>query len=483
MHKKRRKKGVITVFSAISFALTVSLFLSLLESARIQGMKYFYPEYVNLQADNVLAHYDRDIYERFGLFGRCDTGALENTLSEYLNRDEALNEKDLLKGKSATVRELRKKLMTDDNGRAFQHLAASYMKSILPDVFPEKVKGLMSNYADVAEYLDGSKIMEHIDAAIDAVLKALSIARSRLYKTVVDEDGNEITVEDPEMRAVIEQLENSEILKSKERINNFTLLDLLPSGMSISKGRKLYGDPIDKRELKSGDMEDVVTDKAEYCLMLLYAAANLKSYLDQYIKPEDEHEIPNSNENLIYELEYVCSGKETDEENLSNTVKRIYIMRTSVHFLADLMDPSRVATAESIAIMLVGFTGLPFLIPLVKYGIIVCWSLLEAINDCKLLLSGKRIPIIPYVNIGLIQINYTEHILLLLMPKGTKKISYRIMDMIEEYSRKKMDNMVIALAGKVDITTDFKMAKAVLMVPIPQGGVNSSYDFYSKYYR
>ena len=483
VRKRLRKKGVITVFSAVSFALTVSLFLSLLESARIQGMQYFYPEYVNLQADNVLAHYNSDIYDRFGLFGRLNDGKVEETLNEYLNRDEELLERDLLKGKSAKVDELRVKLMTDDEGEAFQHLAASYMKSIIPEVFPDKVKEIGANFRSIEEYIDGSKILEHIDAAVDAVLKALAIARSRLYKTVTDADGNEITVEDPEMLAAIEQLESCGILEAKDKIEHFTLFNLLPEGLGVSKGKKLHYDPIGERELSKGEMEPVFTDKTEYTLMLLYAASTLRSYLNQYADFNEDENDPVNKENLIYELEYVCCGEGTDEENLSHTMKRIYVMRTAIRFLTNLLNPGSVATAESMAIMLVGFTGLPFLIPLVKLGIIICWSLTEAVTDCKLLLSGGNIPLVPYSTAGIVQINYVQHVLLLLIPKGTKKVANRIMDMIEESAHEKMDDMIIALEGKVNVYTDLKIARAILMIPIPDVGVNNKYEYYSKYYR
>ena len=483
MHRKFRKKGVITVFSAISFALTVSLFLSLLESARIQGMRYFYPEYVNLQADNVLAHYNKDIYERFGLFGRLNDGNVEEALNEYLNRDEKLNERDLLRGKNAKVSTLSYKLMTDDEGKAFQHLAASYMKSVLPDVFPDKAGELMDNFSSVAEYIDGSKILGLIDKAVDAVLQALAIAQSMLYHTETDANGNQVVVEDPAIRAIIEQLESCGILEAKQQIEHFSLLNLIPAGCSISKGRKLYYDPIEERELSEGTMEAVASDRLEYLLMLLYAGDHLKCYLDQYAEFNKNEELPANKENLIYELEYVCAGKLTDEENLAQTVKKIYIMRTAVRFITNLCDARKTATAESLAIMLVGFTGLPFLIPIVKTGLIICWSLMEAIADCKALLSGKAVALLPYVNADVVKLNYEQHVMVLLVSKGTKTMSHRIMDVIEEYARERMDDMIIALEGNVTIDTDFRIARAILMIPVPKGGVSDNVEYHSKYYR
>ncbi len=483
MHKRRSKKGVITIFSAISFALTVSLFLSLLESARIQGMKYFYPEYVNLQSDNILAHYNVDIYEKFGIFGRYNDGNMEETLNEYLNRDEKLDERDLLKGKSAKVTDLKLKLMTDDDGEAFQHLAASYMKAIFPDVFSEKVNEFLSNFNEVSEYMDGNKLMEHIDAAIDAVLKAIAIARSRLYKTYIDADGNEVTQEDPEMRAAIERLEGCGIIEAKEQIEHFSILSLLPEGSMVSKGRKIRYDPIERRELKSGDMEPVSTDRTEYYLTLLYAGSTLRSFLDGHTEVSDGEELKGNYKGLIYELEYLCAGTDSDEENLSYAAKRVYILRSAIRFLANLMDPSKVDTAYGLAVMLVGFTGLPFLIPLVKLGILICWSLVDAISDCRMLFSGIRLPLIPYGAFTAIQLNYPEHLLFTLVPKGSRVLSYRIMDMIEESSGKKMDDMVIALCGNVEVYTDFKIARALLMVPIPKVRLSNNYEYYSKYYR
>ena len=483
MRKRYRKKGVITIFSAISFALTVSLFLSLLESARLQGMRYFYPEYVNLQSDNILAHYDLDIYEKFGVFGRYNDGNIEETLNEYLNRDESLDERDLLKGKSANVTDISFKLMTDDEGKAFQHLAASYMKAVFPDVFSDKVNEFISNFSEVSEYMDGNKLMEHIDSAIDAVLKAISIAESKLYKTYIDADGNEVTTEDPEMRAAIDRLKGCGILEAKKQVEEFSILSLLPQGAMVSKGRKLQYDPIEKRELKSGDMEPVSTDRIEYYLTILYAGSTLRSFLDSNAQTSDGEEPKQNNEGLVYELEYLLAGKDTDEENLSYAAKRVYVLRSAVRFLANLMDPTKVDTAYGLAVMLVGFTGLPFLIPLVKLGILICWSLVDAIADCRMLFSGIRLPLIPFGVCAAVQLNYPEHILFTLVPKGTKILSYRIMDMIEESAGKKMDDMVIALKGTAEVYTDLKIAKALLMVPIPNIRLHDNYEYYSKYYR
>ena len=57
------------------------------------------------------------------------------------------------------------------------------------------------------------------------------------------------------------------------------------------------------------------------------------------------------------------------------------------------------------------------------------------------------------------------------------------MDIIEEYSREKMDDMIVALEGNVSIHTDFKIARAILMIPVPLKGFNDTYDYCSKYYR
>ena len=121
-----------------------------------------------------------------------------------------------------------------------------------------------------------------------------------------------------------------------------------------------------------------------------------------------------------------------------------------------LKQPDRVAKLDGLAAGTVGFTGMPVLGAVVKYSILLLWSVEEALIETSALLQGKRLPLIGkgIVAFGeLFRINksviagkakslpdaagtaYQDYLTLLSLTKGTKVKAYRAMDLIQENIR------------------------------------------------
>lgn len=103
---------------------------------------------------------------------------------------------------------------------------------------------------------------------------------------------------------------------------------------------------------------------------------------------------PGSGTRLAYEREYLLFGNRADRSNLKDMVLWVAAFRTVFTLPALLLDGERTALATALATSLVGFTGIPILISVVKYAILLLWAVEEALVETAAILAGKRIPLV-----------------------------------------------------------------------------------------
>ena len=77
---------------------------------------------------------------------------------------------------------------------------------------------------------------------------------------------------------------------------------------------------------------------------------------------------------LNYEREYLIFGDKSDKSNLLSMVLRLVAIRTLFCLVMILKQPDRVAKLDGLAAGTVGFTGMPVLGAVVKYSILLLWS-------------------------------------------------------------------------------------------------------------
>ncbi|MGF6376263.1 hypothetical protein M2140_001334 [Clostridiales Family XIII bacterium PM5-7] len=90
------------------------------------------------------------------------------------------------------------------------------------------------------------------------------------------------------------------------------------------------------------------------------------------------------------EIEYVIGGKHSDDGNISSVKKKIIGLREAVNFAYLLKDPEKSGAALAAAEIL---TPGPAAVVTHK-GVLAAWALAESNNDYKLLINGKRIPLL-----------------------------------------------------------------------------------------
>ena len=196
---------------------------------------------------------------------------------------------------------------------------------------------------------------------------------------------------------------------------------------------------------------------------------------------------------LQYELEYLFAGSSSDTDNLSKTVGRILLLREGWNLMHILGDSAKRAQARELAMTIVGATGIAPLVLVTAFFIMSIWALGESIMDLRLLLGGKRVPLLKGAEDwqlsleGLLQIgqgsdlpgeetegnglNYEAYVKFLLFFKDRTELYYRIMDVIQVNLCQKQDSFRMKYAGyRIDIQATAR-SYHVFLLP----GITGSY--------
>ena len=222
-------------------------------------------------------------------------------------------------------------------------------------------------------------------------------------------------------------------------------------GFFISGDKK-----VSKRKISDTSWSDVKTEKEEKTdlvekgLLILYAKAHFKNFLSK-AKEDDKKEA------LKYGLEYLIAGKESDEANLSSVANRIFGLRTIVWYGYFLARKDKMAEAEAIAAAIASVLALPAAIEIIKYGIVMGWSMDEARKEVKSLLKGEDIPLLPGKSEG-VKLKYQSFLdSFLVIASG--KLPIRMVKLIEQniklryYQGFRADSMYAGVNGEVSVKT------------------------------
>ena len=100
----------------------------------------------------------------------------------------------------------------------------------------------------------------------------------------------------------------------------------------------------------------------------------------------------------FYELEYIIHGKKKDKDNLSGVAARLVAFREGLNLIHILSDSGKRQEARSLALTIVGGTGILPLVSVVAFFIMAVWALGEALLDVQCLLEGKKVPVFKTVS-------------------------------------------------------------------------------------
>lgn len=158
-------------------------------------------------------------------------------------------------------------------------------------------------------------------------------------------------------------------------------------------------------------------------------------------------------ERAAYEIEYLLFGRESDKENLTQTVELLLAVREGMNLIHIMRDSEKRGQAEALAISVTGTFGLAPLITITKFLIMGVWAFGEAVADIKTLLKGGKIPIIKgnedwtlslerlmeFASSGVLEdaksresgLNYQQYLTIFMFTRPGTQLLYRMMDVME----------------------------------------------------
>lgn len=291
----------------------------------------------------------------------------------------------------------------------------------------------------------------------------------------------ESTEEDRDNYSIFENLKDfidsgvlSQVLENPENVSKNTLSGSnLPSTLKGKKNNSL------SKEIKNK------------CVNALYAGLKFGNYNN-----------PEKNTVLKYELEYIISGKDSDKENLASVVEKIVLAKTGINMAYLITDKEKMEQVSAIAASVAIVTGLPFLESVAKGVLISAWSMAEAVNDMKILLSGGKVALTKSkggwrTSIGNITnggkkedskgLSYKEYCQILIAVQNTGDSLYRIMDLIQINIQKRYNSeflMSKSLTG-FKLKATYETAPLFTAIPIVVNNLtekNNAYKYSMAYY-
>jgi len=508
-----RVKGSITIFLSLALLFVIALIGSLLESARVTVAGEVALDNSYLAEQNILAEYQRELWNDYHVFFvdasllNGEEGAVK-LANSYMDKMMPGGKGDYL-GTTASFTSLSfKENMTENNCYFFAKQAAAYMKYGAAAGVGKK---LINNANLIKTAEDGTDTLRKgLKIKVEAEKKLIELEREKKkleekandikkgaenIKEIIgtevhaqsksgllgveeaerSESSNQIhtkMVEKPKAMAKKIEVQKSEVqddtpkytekevadAKKKYKESQKNLDDA--TGDGSAKGTLSFfisGDKkISKRKISSTAWGEVQTEKEEKTdlvekgLLILYAKAHFKNFLSK-TKEDDKKEA------LKYGVEYLIAGKDSDEANLSSVANRIFGLRTIVWYGYFLTRKDKMAEAEAIAAAIASVLALPTAIEIIKYGIVMGWSMDEARKEVKSLLKGEDIPLLPGKSEG-VKLKYQSFLdSFLVIASG--KLPIRIVKLIEQniklryYQGFRADSMYAGVNGEVSVKT------------------------------
>ena len=506
-------KGSITIFLSLALLFVTALIGSLLESARVTVAGEIALDNSYLAEQNILAEYQRELWNDYHIFFvdasllNGEEGAVK-LANSYMAKMMPGGKGDYL-GTTASFTSLSfKENLTENDCYFFAKQAAAYMKYGAAAGVGKK---LINNANLIKTAEDGTDTLRKgLKIKVEAEKKLIELERE---KKKLEEKANDIKKGAENIKEIIgtevhaqsksgllgvEEAKRSEssnqihtkmvkkpkAMAKKIEVQKSEVQDDTPkyTEKEVADAKKKYkesqknlddatgdgsargtlsffisGDKkISKRKISSTAWGEVQTEKEEKTdlvekgLLILYAKAHFKTFLSK-TKEDDKKEA------LRYGLEYLIAGKESDEANLSSVANRIFGLRTIVWYGYFLTRKDKMAEAEAIAAAIASVLALPAAIEIIKYGIVMGWSMDEARKEVKSLLKGEDIPLLPGKSEG-VKLKYQSFLdSFLVIASG--KLPVRMVKLIEQniklryYQGFRADSMYAGVNGEVSVKT------------------------------
>lgn len=441
--------GSITLFLALTVTLVLSLFFSLLEAARVQGLSMIAQRSLKLSLTSALGAYHVPLWQDYHLLF-VDGGDGEGQFSlPLLEGNMAREDAQTQRGTSfyqIAFRDIeisKYELASDRGGTPFRIQACKAAKERLA----------LDAAGSVKEKLEAAEELKEKRKELDDSWNLAQDAKTEA------ENWNKGQEEEGETGAKLDSPEGSAatpVDKLPQNPMDFVkvwksspMLALVVENPSEISGK---GTSLDDRMAKRKRQEGNLVKEEKESLEKLW----LVQYLNYYFSCQNGAGAGGSKTHALdYELEYCIGGKGTDRENLEKTVKELLLVREAGNFATIMQDGKKKALALEMATAAAGFTGIVPLVQAIQVGILLGWSYMESILDVRCLLEGGKVPLVKEVSEWKSDVFsgskvleekagggaeekglcYREYLQILLLATREEELSYRAMDIIERNIR------------------------------------------------
>ena len=188
------------------------------------------------------------------------------------------------------------------------------------------------------------------------------------------------------------QVNKAAISEKQKKFKDIELDVYAPSDRTISNDAIVAGLPskgrlssfslsnfIDKMK-EIDDIKDILKGSKDELLQMKYIKNHFQSAVSQ--SEEDDSFFK-------YELEYILAGKSSDADNLKSAKHRIIAIREALNIAYINKNPQMRELALTIAELI----STPAAAPATQQALIAAWAYAESVNDYRLLVHGKKLPL------------------------------------------------------------------------------------------
>ena len=363
--------GSITIFLALCLTLMISVILTTVESSRRLAISAYLEGITAMAMDSVFGDYCKQLWEEYQVFSVVTNEIeFENSLESYItpNSNNGFLQAVL---DDVSVNELCN--FTDNDGEYFIEQVLTAMK--------------YQEISYIADYILADSNIDYDPSELDDLADSdiepddfTELDFGSLYDMV--SDANETLVdEDYEAEVDLSDTFSLDSLKSIMHIFDSTLIYYL-----VESPYDVSHEKIITKGLPSAYMEknvSVGTQKytpLDKFLLCEYITNHFSSYTTTVKEFAPD-----------YQLEYIISGYDNDEDNLIECSRMLILLRFGFNVAHILTDKDKMNTLASIAETTAAIPALPIIIE----TILIClWSIAESVIDVRDLLAGKKVALI-----------------------------------------------------------------------------------------
>lgn len=491
------ERGQITIFLSLLFLVLMMSFLFIVEGVISYSASSLGEDAVKGAGESIMANYDRELFKNYHLF------FLDPRQKDYIVTDgkEFINQ--YFSGNSFfdiycdSLEVTGEKTAVDEDGLYLKHEIREWMKyreekeiaKVLEDIIRNTKKN-DGERKECQEEVDSAEtdIKKEQDEEVNQETKEEANKKDTESDLKGDVDKNTDNVEDmkSDEKAASDEIEPVSEETLKERSNwkeiKETLQLLMRTGILFYAAEHLEnlsrqsipGTNLPSKRVKSSsfDNEQRLLDKMDE--LSFSSLKGIKSLLsvdismdgrgtlwtkDRYIISyiEDCFSFYGSSDKkdnaLLYEVEYLISGKNSDIDNLKRVANYILLLRFINNYIFTGKDTQMKMQINTMASAITGVMGMPQTMKAVQVLIRMAISYGESLLELHTLFSGGEVPLIKdkttwnltlktmaeqlrnkqIVKKGKKNISYKDYLKLFLLTKGNSRtVCYRMMDIMQE---------------------------------------------------